>query len=213
MGLNIYLDFNNEAIKHLCNQDKTLSSLIHRIGPLSYEIHDENPYKFIIHEIIEQMLSIKAGNKIFERLMLLCKNDITPEAISTLSDEDIKSIGTSNSKVQYIRNITEAVTNNSLNFEELNSMSNDEITKKLTSIKGIGKWTANMYLIFVLNRPDVLPTTDVAFIQAFKWLYKKESITEKEIKEFCKKWHPYSSIASRYLYRALDSGLTKESSL
>ena len=89
-------------------------------------------------------------------------------------------------------------------------MTDSEIMKSLTSIKGIGNWTAKMYLIFVLNRPDILPVEDVAFLQAYQWLYKTDDRTPKSVQKKCNKWKPYSSIAARYLYRALDGGLTKE---
>lgn len=89
-------------------------------------------------------------------------------------------------------------------------MNDSEVFKYLTSFKGIGKWTTNMYLIFVLNRMDILPTNDTAFLQSYECLYKTTDRSDTSIRKKCKKWKPYSSIASRYLYRALDTGLTKE---
>lgn len=142
--------------------------------------------------------------------MDLCGGKITPLQINKLTNEEIKSIGTANSKVSYIRNITNAVFNGELNFESLKKMNDLDVFKYLTSFKGIGKWTTNMYLIFVLNRNDILPTNDIAFIQSYEWLYKTNNRSDSSIRNKCKKWKPYSSIASRYLYRALDSGLTKE---
>lgn len=180
------------------------------VGPITYETHDEDPYEFLVHEIIEQMLSIKAGNKIFSRLVDLCDGKITPLRISKLTNEQIKSIGTANSKVTYIRSITDAVLNNELDFASLKEMNDSDVLKYLTSFKGIGKWTANMYLIFVLNRLNILPTNDAAFLQSYGWLYKTTDCSETTIQNRCKKWKPYSSIAARYLYRALDAGLTKE---
>lgn len=169
----ITLDSESTSIKYLCKKDKRLAKVIELIGPISYTVHDD-AYEFLIHEIIEQMLSIKAGNKIFSRLVSLCNGKVTPEAISKLSDEEIKSIGTANSKVSFIRSVTDAVISGKLNFEELTTMSDKDVFSTLTSIKGIGKWTANMYLIFVLDRPNILPTNDAAFQQAFEWLYKTE---------------------------------------
>lgn len=193
----------------LCKKDKRLAKLISTIGPLQYEIPDD-PYEFLIHEIIEQMLSKKAGNQIFKRLVTLCNGKIHQLAISKLTDEQIKSIGTANSKVLFIRCVTNAVIEKSLDFTELEKMNDVDVFNKLTSFKGIGKWTANMYLMFVLNRLNILPTNDAAFIQSYKWLYKTNDISENSIRKKCNKWHPYSSIASRYLYQALDTGLTKE---
>lgn len=204
----VLLNENSDSIKHLCKKDKRLAKVIEMVGPITYELQSD-PYVFLVHEIIEQMLSIKAGNKIFSRLEELCEGFITPEKINTLSDSDIKSIGTATSKVSYIRNLTNAVINKEIDFKLVETMNDTEAFNYLIQYKGIGKWTANMYLIFVLDRQDILPTNDSAFLQAFEWLYKTNDRSEKTIQTKCKKWKPFSSIAVRYLYRALDSGMTK----
>lgn len=205
----ITLDNSSHSIQHLCKKDKRLAKVISTIGALTYKTYSD-PYVFLIHEIIEQMLSKKAGDKIFSRLVDLCDGSITPEKINNLTNEEIKSIGTATSKVTFIKNLTSAVINQELDFKAFETMSDDEVFKALTQIKGIGKWTANMYLIFVLDRQDILPTNDAAFLQAYQWLYKTTDRSDSTIRNKCKKWKPYSSIASRYLYKALDSGLTKE---
>lgn len=204
----ITVNNDSPSIQYLCKIDKRLAKVIEMVGPISYELQP-NPYVFLVHEIIEQMLSVKAGNKIFSRLKKLCDGIITPEKISVLSDVEIKGIGTATSKVSYIRNLTNAVLNKEIDFESLETMSDIEVFNQLTKLKGIGKWTANMYLIFVLNRQDILPTNDTAFLQVYEWLYKTTDRTEQSVKNKCKKWKPYSSIAVRYFYRALDTGLTK----
>lgn len=210
MGEIITLDNNSPEIQYLCMKDKRLARVISMVGPITYEIYDDNPYEFLIHEIIEQMLSVKTGNIIFCRLVNLCDGEITPLQVSKLTNEQIKSTGAASSKVSYIRNITDAVLNGDLDFNSLKAMKDPDVFKYLTSFKGIGKWTANMYLIFVLNRMDILPTNDTAFLQSYEWLYKTIDRSDETIRKKCAKWKPYSSIASRYLYRALDSGLTKE---
>lgn len=210
MGEIITLDSNSPEIQYLCKKDKRLAKVISMIGPITYETHDEDPYKFLVHEIIEQMISIKAGNIIFSRLVDLCDGEITPSQLNKLTSEQIKSIGTASSKVSYLRSITNAALSGELDFNSLKEMNDSDVFKYLTSFKGIGKWTANMYLIFVLNRMDILPTNDAAFLQSYEWLYKTTDRSDISIRNKCKKWKPYSSIASRYLYRALDSGLTKE---
>jgi len=162
----VVLNENTPSIKYLCQKDKRLAKVISTIGEISYTTHSENPYAFMIHEIIEQMLSIKA--------------------------------------------LTGSVLVGNINFSEFSTMSDSEVNDKLTSIKGIGKWTAKMYLIFVLDRQNILPTEDAAFLQSYCWLYKVENPTKKDIIRKCAKWSPYSSIAARYLYRALDLGLIKQ---
>lgn len=205
----ITLNSESKAIQYLCKKDKRLAKVISMVGPINYCPY-ENGYAFLIHEIIEQMLSIKAGAKIYARLEGLCNGKVSIEAIDSLTDEQIRSIGTSSSKVAYIRGATEAVKSGIIDFSTLPLMNDTEVMKNLTSLKGIGNWTARMYLIFVLDRPDVLPTEDVAFLQAYEWLYKTKDRSKESVEKRCKKWKPYSSVAVRYLYRALDSGLTKE---
>lgn len=207
MANTITLTSDSESIRYLCKKDKRLARVISSIGPISYQPYEDG-YAFLVHEIIEQMLSIKAGVKIYVRLENLCAGSITVSAINSLSDEQIRSIGTSAAKVSYIRSLTQAIDSGTLNFAELPKRNDEEIIKALTSIKGIGNWTAKMYLIFVLDRQDVLPTEDVAFLQAYEWLYKTTDHSTTSVTNKCKKWKPYSSVAARYLYRALDSGLT-----
>ncbi len=209
MSAKITLNIDCESIQYLCKKDKRLAKVISMIGPITYQTHDD-AFAFLVHEIIEQMLSIKTGAKIYSRLEELCNGSITPDSIHQLTDEQIKSIGTSTSKVSYIRGITNAVLSGEINLEELPSLSDQQICKKLLTLKGIGNWTTKMYLIFVLDRQDILPTEDIAFIQAYEWMHKTTNRSKESIEKRCKKWKPYSSIAARYLYRALDAGFIKE---
>ena len=111
--------------------------------------------------------------------------------------------------MSYIRYLTEKILRNELDLDSLKELSDADVMKSLTSIKGIGNWTAKMYLIFVLDRQDILPIEDVAFLQSYKWLYQTNDTSPESVKSRCLLWKPYSSVAARYLYRALDSGLVK----
>ena len=179
------------------------------IGPISYTTY-EGGYAFLVHEVIEQMISTRAAAKIYARLEALCGGSVTVERISALSDSQIRSIGSSGRKVQTIRCLTEAVRDGTLDPAALSALPDDAVMTKLSSLHGIGDWTAKMYLIFVLDRQDILPFEVVAFLQSYKWLYKTGDTGPKAIHAKCRKWKPYSSIAARYLYRALDCGLTRE---
>ena len=106
--------------------------------------------------------------------------------------------------------LTQAILNKEFVIEQLYDLPDDQVMKRLIELRGIGSWTAKMFLIFVLNRNNILPYEDVAFLQSYQWLYKSKDRDIAAIKKKCKKWEPYSSIAARYLYRALDTGLTKE---
>ncbi len=202
----IVLDNNSKEIQYLSNNDKRLASLISIIGNLSYETY-EDLYSFIVCQIISQMLSIKAANKIYTRLEELCNNQITAEKINILSYEKIKNIGISNSKTKSIKEFTSAVINREIDLDSFKNLSDDDIIKKLTKIHGIGSWTSKMFLIFCLNRQNILPYEDLTFIAAYKWLYKLENTTKDYVIKNCQKWQPYSSIAARYLYKAFDDGL------
>ena len=205
----ITLDSDSESIRHLCVADPRLAALISRIGPISYSKHDEDPYGFLVHEILEQMLSVKAAAKIHSRLLDLCGGEISLDRISKLSASEIQAVGTSPQKARYIKNLTDAVDSGDLDFHALEAMDDCEVINSLVRIKGVGNWTAKMYLIFVLDRQDILPYEDGAFLQAYKWLYATTDTTKPAIEATCRAWKPYSSIAARYLYRALDSGFTK----
>lgn len=204
----ITLDMNTSSVQYLCKKDKRLAKVIYMVGTITYTPYTDS-YPFLVHEIIEQMLSIKAGQKIYARLEKLCKGNITPDIVAKLSDEEIRSIGTSRSKVSYIRNITNAIVSRELDLGNLTQQTDVEVTASLTKIRGIGNWTAKMYLIFVLNRSDILPWEDGAFLQSYRWMYKTDDCSRKSVEQKCRKWKPYSSIAARFLYRTLDAGLTK----
>lgn len=191
-------------------KDKRLAKVINMVGSITYAPHIGNTYSFLIHEIIEQMLSVKAGQKIYGRLEDLCGGQLSPERISALSDGEIRGTGTSSSKVKCIRCVTDAILCGNLDIENMDTLSDEEVIASLTKLYGIGKWTAKMFLIFVLERPDVLPVEDGAFLQTYRWVYKTDDCSEKTVYKKCNKWKPYSSIASRFFYRALDAGMTKE---
>lgn len=176
------LNADSPSVRFLIDKDKRLAKVISKVGAIKIPLNVDR-YSFLVHEIIEQMLSIKAGAKIYERLTLLCKGNIVPESIIKLSDEQLKNIGTSNAKVKYIKSLTSAIIDKSLVLEDLENKSDIEVMKILTSIRGIGTWTAKMYLIFVLNREDILPYEDGAFLQSYRWLYNTEDVSVESIKK------------------------------
>lgn len=207
----ITYDMTSPEIVYLCKKDKRLAKVISMVGPISYKKRElSDAYSFLVHEVIEQMLSIKAGKKIFDRVVELCDGNLCPEAIDHTTIDALRSTGTSVSKARSIKSITAAILTGGLVLEDLESMNNEEVTAKLTQIHGIGPWTAKMYLLFVLGRPDILPYEDGAFLQSYRWMYKTEDCSPAAVKKRCQKWMPYSSLASRFLYRALDYGLVKE---
>lgn len=202
-------DGTNEAIAYLKKKDKRLAKLIASVGPIN-KLENVDYYSFLVHEIIEQMLSKHAGRAIYYRLLSICGGTVTVDSINALCDESLLSTGMSKSKLSYIKSLNQMLSSHKLVFSDLESMSDSEVINKLKTIKGIGNWTAKMFLLFALKRPDVLPYEDTAFLQTYKWLYKTNNTEKNAIIKKCAKWSPYSSIAARYFYIALDSGLTKK---
>ena len=200
-----------ESLDHLQKVDKRLSKVIERIGIIEYHSYNDigDGFVFLVREIIGQMISSKVKKILYNRLLELCADEITPSIISALSIEDLRGIGLSKSKSEYIINLAKLTKEGSINFSVIRQMSDENVIKSLTAIKGIGNWTAKMYLIFFLQRENVLPYEDGAFLQAYKWLYNTQKVTQECISRKCKKWKPYQSIGARYLYQALDRGLTK----
>lgn len=204
------LDADIPSVKFLCARDKRFARLVQMLGPVEYYTHGDGPFSFLVHEIVEQMLSIKAGEKIFSRIAELCGGVVAPGKIVKLSVEELRATGVSTRKAEAILGLAESVRSGQLDLESLEGLDDAEVTKRLTALRGIGSWTAKMYLIFVLDRSDVLPFEDVTFLAAYKWLYGTNDASREAVEKRCKKWKPYSAVAARFLYAALDSGMCKE---
>lgn len=204
----IVYSLESEEIKYLCGKDKHLAKIISVIGPLEYSVNSDY-FAFLVHEIVEQMLSVKAGNVIYARLVELCNGEMTPEEVLKHSAAQMRMAGLSYKKANCILELATKIFHETMNLSVLETLSNDEVIKELTKIRGIGVWTAKMYLIFSLNRMDVLPYEDKAFLQSYRWMYNTTDVSPNSVSNRCKKWSPYASIAARYMYKALDSGLTK----
>lgn len=198
-------------IKFLCKRDKALSHVIDYIGNLKYRLYGD-AFTHFVFTIIGQMLSNKVADVLCDRMVTLCGGKVSPATVSKFSAAEIKGIGVSLSKAENILGLAKLVINDPRYFQRLKRMPDEEIKKELIKIRGIGIWSVNMYLIFVLDRPDILPTEDVAFAQAVEWVYGISDRTtgQKHMKACLKHWSPYSSIAARYMYRLLDSGITKQ---
>ena len=205
----ILLNGSSKELQFLSAKDKRLSKLFSIVGPIEYTLPTDY-YVFLVEQIINQMLSNKAGDAILARLVEKCNGRVCVDAICRLNDDDMKKTGLSRYKVEYIRSITEAVKYGGIDFDSFWKMTDAEVINSLTRIRGIGPWSAKMFLRFAMDRQDILPYEDVAFLQSYKWLYKTDDITPQSIMKKCKKWSPYSSVAARYLYRALDNGYTKK---
>lgn len=192
-------------IEKLGNSDPLLKQLIHIIGPLKLQRRDDC-YPALLRSIVGQQLSAKVASVINDRLRNLTMNDLTPETILSLPDDRLREIGISFRKIAYIRDLSEKVAQNELLFDHLFYMGNETVINMLTQIKGIGRWTAEMFLIFSLGRLDVLSLLDVGLQRGAKWLYStpKDMDGKKLLEENGKRWAPYQSIASLYLWEIVN---------
>lgn len=203
------LTSDSPAIQHLSKADKYIARTIGHVGQISYRRHVDR-FAFILHEIIEQMLSAKAGNRIYACLRTLCTGRITPASLLKHTEEEIKGVGTARSKTRAILGIAEAVHARKLDLKAFDIQSDEEVIRNHTALRGIGPWSAKMFLIFCLDRQDIVPYEDVAFLQGLSWAYGRDIRSKDEVLSVCCKWHPYASIGARYMYYTLDMGLTKQ---
>ena len=196
-------------VQYLCKKDKRLEKLIDMVGEIEYRVQPDY-FARLVYSIINQMLSNKAAHVIGCRVADFCGGTISPDSLLKLNREKLRSAGLSYAKADNILGIAKAATDGILDFSSFPNMTDEEVIRNLTHLRGIGVWSAKMFLIFTLNRMDVLPYEGVAFLQTYAWLYKTDDLRPATINKRCKKWKPYSSIAARYFYYALDMGLTKQ---
>lgn len=203
----------NEAIKvrathHLSQADPIMDRLIEQWGTCTIEPNTDY-YHSLVSSIISQQLSVKAASTIEMRFILLFGDVLPkPEDILAIDPEELRGVGLSYAKVRYVRDLAEHILDGRLQIEAIPKLSNQEIIAELTAIKGIGEWTAHMFLMFCLGRQDVLPVGDLGIKMGIKNLYGFDHIpSPTEVKEtaVAHGWAPYESIACWYLWRSLDN--------
>ncbi len=196
-----------DAVRHLKKSDPVLATIIERIGPPRFQ---SRPATFwaLARAVVFQQLNGKAAATIFNRLEEAAGGELTPVSLLTLSDEQLRAVGLSKQKSGYIRDLAQKTHSGELDFAALPAMSDEEIIEHLTRIKGIGTWTAQMFLMFALQRPNVLPTGDYGVRSAIRKHYRKRKLpTHTQIVKLARPWHPYCSIACWYLWRSMDTNL------
>ncbi|MCM2535152.1 DNA-3-methyladenine glycosylase [Neobacillus pocheonensis] len=194
-----------DKINILTSNDPVLGKFIEIIGELELNKRDDY-FQSLVSSIIGQQLSAKAAATIFGRFVEFTKGVLTPEKILSISAEELRSLGISYSKIKYLKDLSQKVLDKELALDTLDRLTNDEVIASLTSVKGIGKWTAEMFLIFSLGRENVLSLLDVGLQRGAKWLYNKED-GKKILEERAANWEPYHSIASLYLWEAVNQDL------
>ena len=197
------------AAEYLSRVDPLLAPIAKRAGLAKINPH-RNYYQELVESIISQQISVKAAASILAKFRGLFPADEfpAPEAILEKSEEELRSAGLSGAKARYIQDLAVHVLDGSVNFDAIDTLSNDQIVKELTAVKGIGEWTAHMFLIFSMGRLDVLAVGDLGVRSSIMKLYGLPTIpTPGEVSELAKtrKWHPYETVACYYLWHNLDN--------
>jgi DNA-3-methyladenine glycosylase II len=193
-----------KAVIHLKKSDPVLRAIIERVGPCRMEF---GPAEFssVAEAIVYQQLNGKAAVTIFKRFAALAGEPITPEGILKLTDAQLRSVGLSKQKSAYLKDLAAKTAHGQLDFSRLPDLSDDDVIKHLTQVKGIGVWTAHMFLMFSLRRPNVLPTGDYGVQVAVKKHYRKRKLPKpKDMEKIARAWEPYRSVACWYMWRSLD---------
>lgn len=198
-----------QLAEHFAQADPIMASLIARIGPITLKPKRLPPVHSLIQAVIYQQLSGKAADTIFGRFRALFEGGRFPkaEAVLAQSPESLRSAGLSRGKVEYVRAVaSKAVAGELPTLAECNRLTDEEILDRLVTIKGVGRWTAEMFLIFNLGRPDVLPVHDLGVRRGFQIAYRKRKMPEPDaLDRFGARWKPHRTAAAWYLWRAVDS--------
>jgi DNA-3-methyladenine glycosylase II len=191
------------AARHLAAADPTLADLIERVGAIDRPLETDH-YSALASAIVAQQLSDKAATTIWNRLVTALGGEPTPETILAATDTTLRGAGLSASKVSFLRDLATRVADGSLDLARMATLPDDEVIEALTQVKGIGRWTAEMFLIFSLGRPDVLAIDDGALRATVAWLYDLDGEDDRQaIARIGERWRPYRTAASLYLWHAL----------
>ena len=199
------------AMQHLVGADPVLGALVEAHGPLTDEQRRRGrpaeAYGALLRSIVGQQLSTKAARTIYERLIGLYGGQTpAPDQIVATDAEELRGVGLSRAKAAYLRSLAEHVIDGELELDRLDELGDEEVIAQLTAVKGLGPWTAHMFLIFHLRRPDVLPVGDLGVRRAVQLAYGMEDLPPAaELERIAEPWRPHRSLASLYLWRSLDN--------
>jgi DNA-3-methyladenine glycosylase II len=202
---NVAPPYANDAVAHLKRVDPILGDVIDRVGPYRIPRRPER-FQALVRAIIFQQLAGRAAQTIYDRFVKAVggKRFPTPALVLAASDETLRAAGLSRGKMAYIRDLAGHVRDRTLNFHRFPGMDDDAIVTDLTRVRGIGRWTAEMFLMFNLHRPDVFPVDDLGVRNAVARLYAMSTPPPpKELREFGERWRPYRSVAAWYLWQSM----------
>jgi DNA-3-methyladenine glycosylase II len=196
-------DFWEDACKHLMKKDRVMKRLIPQFKDSSLQTRGD-AFVTLARSIVGQQISVKAAQTVWDRFAVLPKK-MTPRNVLKLKVDDMRAAGLSARKVEYLVDLSLSFDNNSLTLQRWDAMDDEEIIAQLVAIRGIGRWTAEMFLIFHMLRPNVLPLDDVGLINGISRNYfSGEAVSRSDAREVAAAWAPYCSVATWYIWRSLD---------
>lgn len=183
-----------------------MATLVDRVGPLRLRRQACAPFESLARAIVYQQLSGKAAATIFGRLAAACGGCVSPEALAALDDGAIRAAGISGQKLSYLRDLTARVASGALALDRLHRRRDEAVIEELVAVRGIGRWSAEMYLMFRLGRPDVLPVGDLGIRKAVQRAYRLRKLPEPDrLRGIAEPWRPYRTAACWYLWRSLEA--------
>lgn len=201
----LYFKYGQTEIDYLSKRDKRLGEAIKKLRMVKRPVNP-NLFQSLVYQIVGQQISTKANQTIWDR-MVAGIGTITPQAIAALPAADIQKYGLSWRKTEYIKSVAECVCSGDLKLEELAAMSDDEVCRKLSSLPGIGRWTAEMLMLHSMQRSDVLSYSDLAIVRGMRMLYRHRKIDRTLFERYRRSYSPYGSVASIYLWKISAGGI------
>ena len=201
----------DHAMEHLLRADPVMGKLVEEQGKLDEEERSRgrpaDAYGALVRSIVGQQLSTKAARTIYERLTGLYDGTTpTPEQLIDTDPDDLRGVGLSRAKASYLHSLARHVVDGELELDRLGELPDEQVAEQLTAVKGLGQWTADMFLIFHLGRPDILPVGDLGVRRAAQLAYGMDDLPNAaQLRELAAPWQPYRSLASLYLWRSLDN--------
>jgi len=193
------------AVRHLRRVDPVLEGVIDRVGPCRLEVHrGGSSFAYLARAILAQQISVAAARSIAGRIRGRFGSPLQPRHVLGASDEELRALGLSRQKVAYLRDLAEK-TRDGLPLGRLGRLSDEQVVEALTAVKGVGVWTAEMYLMFRLGRPDVFPVGDLGIRNAMKRAWRMRSDPSPDrLRRIAEPWRPWRSVACWYLWQSLD---------
>jgi DNA-3-methyladenine glycosylase II len=200
------------ARRVLARRDPVLRDLMRRHGRCGLaDSQHPDPFRALVRAIVSQQLSTKTAATIFARFEALFEGRLSPAGVAALSDARLRAVGLSGQKLGYLRDLCRRLEDGSLVLAALDGMGDDEVIAALTTVKGIGRWTAEMFLMFRLHRPDVLPVGDLGIVKAMQRVYRlRKTPSPERMIAIGERWRPYRSVACWYLWASLDNAPGKD---